>query len=170
MYDAGVFGGYPDGSFRPENRVTRAEYIAMVRRIAGATPGSTTTGFADVPGHWAESEISAAENSRWLLATEHPDQRLHPDEPIPRQEMARIVARAAGLEVEAQALTSAHTAFIDDTAIGVAFRPYVKALVDRGLIGGYPDGSFGPGRGLTRAEAVVMLVRLLNHLKGGSDG
>lgn len=169
MYEAGIVGGYPDGLFRPDNPVTRAEYIAMMRRIAGEIRQGNT-GFADITGHWAHTEIVSAEEHGWLVADEYPARQLRPNDPMHRQEMARLVARAAGLENHVQSSTATETTFTDNHAIGRDFRPYVAALADRGLIGGYPDGTFGPTRTLTRAEAVVMLVRLLNVLGEGRQG
>lgn len=160
MHEAGIVKGYPDGTFRPERPVTRAEFIALVQRIAGGEAAGQTA-FVDVAGHWAEGAIAAAEARGWLDATEYAGRLLRPDQEMPRQEMARLVVRAAGLSV-AEPVTT----FTDNEKIPAEFRGYVAAATQAGLIGGYPDRTFRPDRGLTRAEAVVMLVRLRDSQGG----
>ena len=73
----GVIGGYEDGSFRPENLITRAEVVTIVNRFLSRIPtGGGKTGFNDISGHWAEGQILAAcnaadeENPAWTKGTD----------------------------------------------------------------------------------------------------
>ncbi len=59
----GIVGGYEDGSFRPDNLITRAEVVTMINRMIGRVPADTdVTVFADTDGHWAKGQINAAAN------------------------------------------------------------------------------------------------------------
>lgn len=156
MVAAGVIKGYPDGTFKPDNTVTRAEFIALVRRIKAASGAGNSTSFNDIAQHWARDDIQALEAQGWLVAEEH-DRELAPDKPMPRQEMARLVARAMDLDP-----VPGNTQFNDDHKIPATFRPFINAAVGKGLISGYPNGNFEPQGALTRAEAATMLVRIMD--------
>ena len=60
---AGIVGGYEDGTFRPDNLITRAEVVTMINRMIGRAPAENdVTVFADTNGHWAKAQINAAAN------------------------------------------------------------------------------------------------------------
>lgn len=61
----GVISGYPDGTFRPNAPITRAEFAAMIARF-DETAKSADTPFTDISGHWAENEISKAYGNGWI--------------------------------------------------------------------------------------------------------
>jgi len=89
---AGIAQGYPDGTFRPDRPVTRAEMAAMLARAAGlevrGAPGADP--FPDVPrGHWAASAIQAMKAGGWLKG--YPDGAFRPDAPATREEFAYLV-------------------------------------------------------------------------------
>src|SRR5690606_25623559 len=106
------------------------------------------TNFKDINQHWAFEEVKALEAKGWLKAEEHDQLMLYPDDGMPRQEMARLVTRAANLDT-----INGNTGFQDNNSIPAAFRPYINAAVKNNLIKGYPDGTFRPTGTLTRAEA-----------------
>ena len=90
----GIITGYPDGTFRPNAYITRAEFAAIAARFD--TDGDKTlAAFSDIANHWAKDEISVAYNNGW--------------------------------------------------------------------VDGYPDGTFGPQRNITRAETVTLVNRVLNR-------
>lgn len=61
----GVISGYPDGTFRPNAPITRAEFAAMIARF-DETAKSADTPFTDISGHWAENAISKAYGNGWV--------------------------------------------------------------------------------------------------------
>ena len=91
----GIITGYPDGTFRPNAAITRAEFAAIAARFDN-DGDKTTAKFSDIANHWAKDEISIAYNNGW--------------------------------------------------------------------INGYPDGTFGPQRDITRAETMTLVNRVLNRL------
>ena len=96
----GIITGYPDGTFRPNAAITRAEFAAIAARFDN-DGDKTTAKFSDIATHWAKDEISIAYNNGWIT--------------------------------------------------------------------GYPDGTFGPQRDITRAETMTLVNRVLNRLPETED-
>lgn len=160
MQEKGWLQGYPDGTFRPQQAVSRAEFIALLSR-AMALPEARTQAlpFDDVAGHWVLPELRAVFAAGILHAQDYAGTSLLPDAVIQRQEMARMMARALGLSAEAAARRDQATSFRDDAEIAAADRGYVNALVAFSLMTGYEDYTFRPRAALSRSEAAVMLYR-----------
>jgi len=97
--EEGVFKGYPDGSFKPNKVLTRAEGIATIVRFAKIRiPVSISEGpFPTVPGrHWAAKEISAAKEAGLLKYLK--DEPLYPDAPFTRAEAVKILSQTPEME------------------------------------------------------------------------
>ena len=153
--------GYPDGTFKPTNNITRAEFLAVVvGALFRGRPAEPPAG-----QHWATNIIQSAEKNNLLEAGEFA--RGTWNNPINRQEMAKIMARGAQY-VRKEALegkTSVYTSkVIDFNSIPEAYRPYVAQAYAKGIVSGYPDGSFGGSKQATRTEAATMIVRLIDPL------
>ncbi|SHJ13340.1 S-layer homology domain-containing protein [Desulfofundulus thermosubterraneus] len=155
--DKGLVGGYQDGTFRPNKAVTRAEFVALVNRAMNKQNTGATIKFKDVrPGDWFYREVAAAVSAGYVGGYE--DGTFRPNQPITRQEAASIISRLLNLESgEASVLGK----FKDAGRIGSWARGSVAAVVARGLMGGYSDGTFGPAMSITRAETVVVLDRAI---------
>jgi S-layer homology domain. len=90
MENGGIINGYPDGSFNPNGKITRAEFAAMaIRFFQDAKVGPSK--FSDTIGHWAEEAIDKALEQG--LITGYPDGTFRPDQPITRAEAMTIVNR-----------------------------------------------------------------------------
>lgn len=89
----GVITGYPDGSFRPNANITRAEFAAILSRLAGVK-STYTASFSDIAGHWAASAISAVSAKGWV--TGYPDGSFHPNANITRAEAMAMINRMLG--------------------------------------------------------------------------
>jgi len=88
----GMLEGYPDGSFRPNDPISRAELTAIVSRFS--TPkwsADRKTAFVDIEGHWANAEIRSVEDKNWIIG--YPDGTFRPDNTITRAETVTIVNR-----------------------------------------------------------------------------
>ena len=98
MYNMGILKGYPDGTFKPNGAITRAEFAAIAARFARVMEmtGTNAVNFSDIAGHWAKADISYAAMIGW--------------------------------------------------------------------VNGYPDGTFGPNRNITRAEAMTLVNRMLERV------
>lgn len=92
MTNMGIVKGYPDGSFRPNDPITRAELTAIVSRFTKPEWSmSLRTAFIDIDGHWANAEIRSVEDKNWIIG--YPDSTFRPDNTITRAETVTIVNR-----------------------------------------------------------------------------
>lgn len=148
----GLIGGYPDGTFRPDAIITRAEFSALLVR-ALKLPERSDSAFPDTVGHWAAGSLATARMYR--VANGYPDGRAHPDEPLTRAEMAVMLSNAlhpapGGPDFSD---TSNHWANSE-----------IRKIAGYKLMSGYPDGTFAPDAAATRAEAASVIARVLANL------
>lgn len=163
LISQGAIGGYPDGTFQPDATITRAEFSKILRQslALSAVEGND---FTDTANHWAVTDIHTLTANDIIVPAEY-GSFYHPDNAITRREIAIMLVRAMGLNDSAVNLSGQTTSFSDDAALQNFDKGYLYLAKELGLIGGYGDGSFQPNAKATRAEASVMIVRLLN-LKG----
>lgn len=152
----GLIKGYPDGTFKPDRGVTRAEFVAMINSAFQVPKsGRTLPPFKDVKSSdWFAPAVTAVVDAGYVNG--YPDGTFRPQQAITRQEAATLLAGLLRLE------DGGKLDFSDAGQIGDWARPGVAGLVAKGLISGYPDGSFRPGRTITRAEAAV----IVNNARG----
>ena len=86
----GIITGYPDGTFRPNAAITRAEFAAIAARFDN-DGDKTAAKFSDIATHWAKDEISIAYNNGWI--TGYPDGTFGPQRDITRAETATMINR-----------------------------------------------------------------------------
>ncbi|OKP74509.1 hypothetical protein A3842_20550 [Paenibacillus sp. P3E] len=152
----GVVQGYPDGSFRPDNQVTRAELASMVNKLFGFSAAAVNP-FADVPaGVWYAKDLSIAKQAGYYKG--FPDNKAKADTKVTRQDAAALFAAVFSLKPNTGA---ASAAFTDSSTISGYAREAVQAL--NGTLSGYPDGSFRPDIPITRAELVSIVDRLVSR-------
>ena len=90
---ANVFQGYSDGTFRPQSKITRAEWVATLRRFQDLKEASGNTMMLR-SGHWATAEVQAAYEAGWLGVYQDGTAHFDADKPITRQEVAYVSNRA----------------------------------------------------------------------------
>lgn len=90
MANMGIVNGYPDGTFRPNEYITRAEFAAIAARFED-NGDTTPANFSDIYGHWGMEEISIAANNGWILG--YTDNTFKPDQDITRAEAMTLVNR-----------------------------------------------------------------------------
>jgi len=163
-----VLDGYPDGQFRPDGSVTRAEWVKMLVEARGLEPEPPDAQqFADLPpDHWASGYVNVAIRARILVPSDY-GHCLGPSAGVSRREAAMLLVRAFGMEERARQLHGAQLPFSDCASLPAWARGFIAAALEADLIRGYPDGSFRPQRVLTRAEAATLLARALKM--GGPD-
>ncbi|NBD27370.1 S-layer homology domain-containing protein [Paenibacillus glycinis] len=148
--------GYPDGNFKPDKAISRAEMAVILSRVGAGAPvaGGQELAFADVAsGHWASTAIGSA-GAKGLM-TGFPDGTFKPDRFMTRAEMATVVSHWLDLQGET-------TSTFPDTA-GHWARQDIALVRQAGIINGFPDGNFKPEQALTRAETVAIINRILNR-------
>lgn len=151
--NAGMISGYEDGTFRPNNSVTRAEFVIMMNNALGLTETGEVS-FSDVqPGNWFYNAVAIAVAAGYCSGYE--DGTFKPSATITRAEAAVMIANAAGLEQDATGAAG----FTD--SIPAWAQGSVGAVVNAGFMSGYPDGTFAANQSITRAEAVSSLNRVI---------
>ena len=95
----GIITGYPDGTFRPNAAITRAEFAAIAARFDN-DGDKTAAKFSDIANHWAKDEISIAYNNGWI--TGYPDGTFGPQRDITRAETMTLVNRVLNRQPETE--------------------------------------------------------------------
>ena len=95
----GIITGYPDGTFRPNAAITRAEFAAIAARF-DHDGDKTAAKFSDIATHWAKDEISIAYNNGWI--TGYPDGTFGPQRDITRAETMTLVNRVLNRQPETE--------------------------------------------------------------------
>ncbi len=157
--DEGRASGYPDGSYKPDNNVTRAEFVKMVNGIIDFA-GKGNASYTDVPAtEWYYDYIGIAQEIGYISG--YPGGQFGPNDYITREQAASILARIQYLDSSATGVDK----FSDKSSISSWAAEAVGAASEAGFISGYNDGSFRPSKNLTRAEAVTMLENVMNNAK-----
>lgn len=100
MSALGIITGYPDGTFKPNKPITRAEFAAIAARFDETQSGKSAT-FSDVIGHWAAREIGIAYYNDWIKG--YPDGTFKPDQNITRAEAMTLINRVLERKPESPA-------------------------------------------------------------------
>lgn len=153
MIRMGAVNGYPDGTLKPDNTITRAEFVAIVVKSMklGEQDGKV---FADTGNHWAKNLIATA--AAHGIITGYTDSTFGPDDSITREQMAEIIVRAAHLNP-----VTVGTTFVDNSDISEWAQAAMAAVTSKGFMNGYQDGTIRPQGITTRAEALTVILRAL---------
>jgi uncharacterized repeat protein (TIGR02543 family) len=155
--DKGLIKGYPDGTFKPDQDVTRAEFMALANRAFSFT-AKATINYTDVQADaWYTNAIAIAKAAGYISG--YPENTMKPENPITREEVATIVARIKNLTSAANAADK----YTDAAKIGSWSKGQVGAVTSAQIMQGYPDGSFMPQGLMTRAEVVVASDNALHY-------
>jgi len=153
----GFITGYPDGSFKPDNNITRAEFFTLVNKSFAFNERASIS-FSDVSStDWYKVEIEKAKAAGYITGYE--DGTMKPNATISRQEAAVIIAKLLKLDPVSTGLEGK---FNDAADIPQWSKGLIGAVTAKGCMTGYPDHTFQPYGLLKRAEAVVTLDRALN--------
>ncbi|MDD3364817.1 MAG: S-layer homology domain-containing protein [Syntrophomonas sp.] len=162
MAAVGLFKGYPDGTFKPNQQLTQDEALALVMRIYeedAATPSTDDEAtlneednLVDVPA-WVREDAGKAARKGIIKLN-----RFHSGVQASRAQTAVMIAKALGLEP----VETGNMPFKDGLLISKEDVGYILALYQEGIMTGSPNGNFNPNNAITRAEMASMLERLLN--------
>ncbi len=146
--------GYPDGTVGPDKTITRAEAAVMFYNLLDEKSGYLNT-FTDVPADqwYSDAVITLAGMG---VVNGYLDGTFRPDSPITRGEFVTMAVNFA------KAGKGTYCSFTD-VSDNMWYYGAVAKASQMGWIGGYPDGSFGPERYITRAEVTVIINRMENR-------
>ncbi|MEI7027547.1 S-layer homology domain-containing protein [Paenibacillus sp. y28] len=152
----GIVSGYPDGSFKPNSTITRAEFSVMLMNALKPQRDGVVLTFIDkeMIGTWAQKAVAQAVQAGIINGYE--DGSFRPDAEITRSEMAAMISNALGQSIQATV-----TSFADDKDIPAWAKGAVSAMNKQGIIEGKGANRFSPGDKATRAEAVTVLLKMM---------
>lgn len=149
--EKGDLKGFQDGSVKPNQSITRAEFMTLVNRSFAFTAESKIS-FTDVAStNWAYSEVAKAVAAGYIQGYNND---IRPGDPINRQEAAVVVGKLLKL---AGGNINDLKMFSDAGQIAEWGKSSVAAAVEAGILKGYPNGTFAPQQALTRAESLTLI-------------
>ncbi|CAH1212531.1 hypothetical protein PAECIP111892_03771 [Paenibacillus auburnensis] len=154
--DTGIIGGYGDGTFRPNNQVTKAEFAVIMNRIFNYKAEAAVLP-ADAAGHlWFSKDIAKGIAAGYLSVD--PANLIHPSAMLSRAEAAVALQKIFRLEaIKPQAV------YTDLAGAGSELTDAITALTAADYLQGYPGGLFKPGGAISRAE----LARIVDLMVPG---
>jgi hypothetical protein len=164
-----IVNGLSEASFAPNQKVTRAEFAALLVRALGFTANGASPSFKDVAvTDWYASAVQIAAQYKLILGYE--DGTFGPNQTVTREQMAIMVARALRFTNFKQSETttansSALSKFKDSNKISSWAQSEVGDLLSKGIMQGQSATTFVPQNTGTRAEAVVILKHMLQTME-----
>ncbi|MEA5581905.1 S-layer homology domain-containing protein [Nodularia harveyana UHCC-0300] len=156
----GVIAGFPDGSFRPEEPVTRAQFASMLDSAFSKQAERQGINFVDVPSNfWASNAIRQSYTKGFLSG--YPGNRFEPNQAIPRQQVLVSLANGLDYSPTANTQTTLQT-FSDSFNIADWARSPIAAATEKRIVVNYPNVSFlNPTGTATRAQVAAFIYQAL---------
>jgi len=163
LYSTGITTGYEDGTFRPNQNITRAQFSAMLFRYLGLNESdyaNVQLPFADnssIPSY-AVPAVKALYSKGIINGSTGADGKLYfnPNASLTRAQAATMIGRTQEKGYATTALT-----FSDAASIPSYATYYIQTMVAQGVISGYSDGTFLPNASITRGQMAKILYNLL---------
>jgi hypothetical protein len=175
MVAQGVFKGYEDGSFKPQNKVTRLETIIAAVRVLGLEAEAQKPENMNAKLNFKDFDQLKKKNPQAVgyvkvaLANDlfnENDVSIKANEPASRLWASVLLVKAMKLEAQAKAKMDVQLPFRDANHIPAGSVGYVALAIEKNLIAGYNDNTFQPNKPVTRAELAAILSRLGIQLPG----
>ncbi len=179
MADDGIIKGYEDGSFRPENTVTKLESLVLIARILGSTKDENATlveksheayeeVFSTYPINYGEEEVAYLLTKGVITEDELEDYigGENASTGLMRYEVAILLTKALGAEAQVKENMISFLDYADTSDIPSHAKKYVEYVTDQEIMKGMGDNLFSPLTKVTRAQAAVVLKKVqdLNNL------
>ena len=160
LSDKGIVSGYGNNDFKPENSITRAEFVKLLVEAFNITKTSDVP-FADTPAsEWYTPYISGAYSSGLINGD---GANFRPNEQISRQDASVMIYRF--INYTGASLDNGNLNFIDSSDIADYAQNAISSLCASGILSGMPDGNFAPNGNTTRAQAAKLIYIAME--KGG---
>ncbi len=151
----GILSGYPDGSFKPQMKMTRMEFAVVLAKALHLSPVADSTSFSDVTSNWANGYIEAVKRAG--LMNGDADGKFHPYAFINREQLATIFVRAIGAsDVQSNAVL----ATADQPDVSTWADSAVKTALTLGLLPA-GDNGFGSAQPVNRGDVAQLMMNLL---------
>ena len=162
-----LFQGYPDGTFRPDNRLTRAQFVMVLWNLAGRPMVSDTTPFADMEGQIENFRNAVAwAYAKGYVSGTSPD-TFSPGEPLTRQAAVKILfayhGSVSGTEIMMTGIYDG--IFSDSGRLSAWARDAMYWAVYQKIISGTSPTTLEPGGAVTRAQLAAIMVRYVERFQ-----
>jgi parallel beta-helix repeat protein len=159
-----IISGFPDGTFKPDAPVTRAEFAALINKAYTPKAVQPAVNFSDVPSSfWGFSAIKTASEGGFMAG--YPGGVFRPQENIPRVQIVVAIANGIGYGRQPADLNLL-TKLTDGASVPDYAKNSVAAASQRSILVNYPtNANFAPNRQATRAEVAAMIYQSLVDLK-----
>ncbi len=132
LAELGILNGYEDGTFKPEEGMTRAEFVSMISRFYTINSANGTI-FSDVSSsHWAYLDIDSVYNKG--LINGYPDGTFRPESPITRAETSAIINRMIGRDPSSETIENAENPYSDITPEYWSYEDIMEASISHEYI------------------------------------
>lgn len=163
LSDQNIITGYPDGTFRPNGSITRAEFSAVMVKALGLNPNvSGAQSFSDVPtSNWAYPAIETVRSTG--LVSGYPNGLFLPGKSISRAETFAVLANAARIPMPSDAaINQILSGYRDSASIPAWARPGVAAVIQSGIYANNPaaGNAINPLQPATRADVAALVQNL----------
>lgn len=156
----GIISGMSDDYFMPDEKITRAQFASMLFRLLELKSEEYKGLFSDVSGEdWYSTTVESVAKAGIVMGSEN---KFYPNKEISREEMAVMIIRA--LEYKGISTSTLQVKFNDMEQISSWALESVGKAVSMGIIKGMTETAFEPKLGATRAQAAVMMYRLIELL------
>ena len=163
LYTSGVTTGYADGTFRPNQNITRAQFAAMLYRYLGLKEenyADVELPFADNAkiGAYALPAIKALYTEGIINGSTGSDGKIYfnPNNSLTRAQAATMIGRT-----QEKGYASVDLSFADGAKIPAYATDYIRTMAAQGVISGYADGTFKPNNPITRGQMAKILYNLM---------
>ncbi|MBU8881120.1 S-layer homology domain-containing protein [Bacillus sp. FJAT-29790] len=159
--DSGIINGYKDGTFRPNQPITRAQAaIILAGGLELDTKDLSSIAFKDIDkGHHAYAEIAAITKAGIMKGS---NGEFQPNKPLTRAQMAIIITNAFGFKGN-------HTSSFKDVPKNFHAYDHIDAIFANHVTTGYEDGTFKPNAPTTRAQFSVFLAKAIDNSQSVAD-
>lgn len=173
LVNRGYLKGYNDGLMRPNDQITGAQALTLLARFYALDEEGMARLYDDY-GAAAEKYLPEKLNWAWEgaavclaanIVTEAELSGMKLEDPIEKEYLAELLIRAMQLKSRADALTDVELTFDDTADITLARRPYVRLLMDIGVIEGTDTNEFKPHSNVTRAVVAKMISVALDYME-----
>ena len=163
LYTSGVTTGYADGTFRPDQNITRAQFSVMLYRCLGLDESryaGVELPFADLDkiADYAVPAIKALYSEGVINGSKGKDGQIYfnPNAPLTRAQASAMIGRT-----QEKGYATVELTFTDAGKIPAYATFYIQAMAAQGILGGYADGSFKPNNNITRGQMAKILYNLM---------
>ncbi|MVO74803.1 DUF5011 domain-containing protein [Paeniclostridium sordellii] len=155
---SGYVNGYEDGTFRPDNSITRAEFVKLVNKYFGFN-NKENIKFSDINANdWYYNDVCIASKAGYINGYE--DKTFKPNKTITREEVSKILI---SIKNKQDNVYDKLNKYPDKNKVSNWAKPYVEGAIEQGYLKGNDLGLLNPTNNITRAESVTILSRVVKE-------